>query len=117
MIAATRWRRGASGSALVNDDSVASRRSAVRCHTAGQNPSTSPNRYCTAPQVAPLSFAIRLADTAPGSPVASERTAASSIASRVASPRLLLRRCCTSAGAMLWIVAHFHSTLYDLVHG
>src|ERR1700720_4333378 len=118
MIAPTRSRRGASDSTLVNADKVASRCSAVRCNTEAQNPSTSPNWYWTAPQVAPLSLAMRLADTAPGSPEANERTAASSIASRVARPRLLLRLCCTSAGAMHWMVAalrEFHRTHYEFM--
>ena len=51
----------------------------------------SPNWYFTAPQVAPICLAIRLADTAAGSPVASAFNAASSMFSRVASPRRLVR--------------------------
>jgi hypothetical protein len=39
----------------------------------------SPNWYCTTPQVAPISLAMRLPDTAPGSPEASARSAASSM--------------------------------------
>ena len=41
MMAPTRSCRGASGLAVV--DSVAARRSAVRCSTAAQKPSVSPN--------------------------------------------------------------------------
>ena len=89
MIAATRSCSGAQASASAGRST---RRSAVRRSTAAQSPSISPNWYLTAPQVAPTSLAILLAEAAFGPPSASERSAASSIASRVACPRLLGRR-------------------------
>ncbi|EUA90150.1 hypothetical protein I551_3381 [Mycobacterium ulcerans str. Harvey] len=76
------------------------RRSAVRCSTAAQKPSTSPNWYCTAPQVAPIALAMRLAETEPGSPEASDVSAASSMLSRVALPRRLGRLPATPARVM-----------------
>ena len=80
---------------------TSARRSAVRCSTAAQNPSASPNWYCTVPQVAPMSLAMRLADTDAGSPDASARSAASSMFSRVASPRRLGRRTDAATWLML----------------
>src|ERR1700749_3197348 len=85
MIAPTRLCSGASTGGGV--ENVPARRSAVQRSTAAQKPSVSPNWYCTAPQVAPMSLAMRLADTEPGSPEDSERRAASSMLSRVALPR------------------------------
>ena len=86
---ATRSCRGAPRSVSAG---TSPRRSAVRRSTAAHNPSMSPNWYLTAPHVAPMSLAIRLADAAPGPPEASDRNAASSMASRVAWPRRLVRR-------------------------
>src|SRR5258708_22557637 len=112
-MARTRSRNGASGfTGAESVERVAARRSAVRCSTAAQNPSVSPNWYCTAPQVAPISLAMRLADTEPGSPEASDFSAASSMLSRVAWPRRLGRLSATFVLATFVLATFVFATTF-----
>src|ERR1700739_2337726 len=114
-MAPTRSRNGASGcTGAESVEKVAARRCAVRCSTAAQKPSVSPNWYCTAPEVAPVSLAMRLADTEPGSPEASDFSAASSMLSRVAWPRRLGRLWATFV-PVTRRAYHFHRGYCDLV--
>ena len=98
MMPATRSRSGAVGCRRA--DGSRPRRSAVRCSTAAQSPSMSPNWYFTAPQVAPMSLAMRLADTARGRRwPAPQRGVQHALAGRLTAPVGALRRTPSSVTA------------------